>query len=159
MATTFRESRNVELSLLFYLDTNLAIDWPGTTLAKTFHQVFAKDVDLPVVLVRLADVDSTRREVGSSTLENRYLMIVDVFARSDAQRLDMADYIKDKIKEGWIHYDHSHASGDKTTLTRVANRRDWVTEFVSDSRVDAGETVDTKDKFRQTISFMVRFAS
>lgn len=156
MPTYFNLDRNIELSLLDFLQTNLNTDWPGTTTAKTFNQVYAKNVSLPIVLVRLADTNVGRREVGSSTLENRYLIIIDIFARSDAQRLDMSYYIRDKVKDGWIHYDFSHTSGDKSTLTKTANGRDWVTAWISDQRVDIFETTDEKDKYRHTMSFRVR---
>ena len=75
MPTYFRDSRNVELSLLYYLETNLNIDWAGTTVVKTFKSAYHKDVSLPIVCVRLADTSTVRREVGATTLENRYLMI------------------------------------------------------------------------------------
>lgn len=154
----FRESRNTELSLLHYLKSNLDVDWPGTTVEKTFKKVYAKDVSLPIVCARLSDTQSTRREVGATTLENRYLLIIDIFANDDGQRLDMADYIKDKLKDGWVHYDHSRTSGT-STLTQSANGRDWVAEFVSDSRLDFGDNVDQKDHFRHNISIRVRKSS
>ncbi len=159
MPTYFRESRNIELSLMYYLETNLNIDWIGTTTAKTFKQVYSKNVALPIVLPQLSDTQSTRKEVGSTTLEDRHLIIIDIYTRSDAQRLDMADYIKDKIKDGWVHYDHSHTPGDKTSLERSANGRDFITEFINDGRVNVGESVDEKDKYRHRISFRVRKSS
>jgi len=160
MPSYFRISRNIELSLLYYLETNLATDWSGTTLCKTFKQVFTKNVSLPIVCVRLSDTASVRLEIGSNTLLNSHLLIIDIFARSDGQRLDMADYIKDKIKDGWVHYDHSHPSGSNTTLTRVANGRDMVIDYVVDSKIDFGlDNVDEKDQFRHTISVRVRPAT
>jgi hypothetical protein len=152
----FTETRNVELSCLFYLETNLNSDWSGTTILKTFSQVYHKDTALPIVCVRLADTASTRLEVGADTLDNRYLLIIDLFARSESQRLDMADYIKNKLKSGWVHYDHAHSSGSSEVLTRDANGRDMVTEFVTDSRIDVGETMEAKDQHRHNISIRVR---
>jgi len=155
----FRESRNIELSLLSFLETNLNEDWSGITTVKTFKKAYSDDTSLPIVCVRLSDTNTTRREIGSTTLENRYLLIIDIFARSDAQRLDLSDYIKDKLKDGWVHYDHSHVSGDNTSLEQTANGRDFVTDFVMDARVDFGEATDEKDKYRQTISIRVRKSS
>lgn len=156
MPSYFRTSRNVELSTLKYLEDSFTIDWSGITLVKTFKEVYAKNIKIPVVCVRLADTGTVRLEIGSKTLENRYLIIIDVFARSDAQRLDIADYIMDKLKEGWVHYEHGHVSGDNTTLELTANGRDNITEFVTDARIDFTETVDEKDKYRHNISVRVR---
>jgi len=153
----FRTSRNVELSLLKYLEDSLNTDWSGVTTCKNFKQVYAKNVSLPIVCVHLSDTQSQRHEVGSTTLRNRYLLMIDIFSRSDAQRLDLADYIKSKLKDGWVHYDHSQTSGDPTTLTLSANGREIVTEFVADHRVDLGfGNVDEKDKYRHLLSVRVR---
>lgn len=154
----FRGSRNLELSTIYYLETEIPKDWTGVTVVKTFKEVYASTVALPVVCVRLAETATTRLEIGTPTIENRYLIVIDIFAKSDAQRLDLADYIKDKLKDGWTHYDHSHASGDPANLDRVANGRDWITEWVSDGKVDIGE-LEEKDKFRHSLSFIVRKAS
>ena len=154
----FRTSRNIELSTIYYLETSIASDWSGITVVKTFKEVYASTIPLPIVCVRLAETSTTRLEIGSSTIENRYLIVLDVFAKSDAQRLDLADYIKDKIKDGWVHYDHSHQSGDNTQLDRSANGRDWITEWLSDGKVELGGA-DEKDKFRHSLSFLVRKSS
>ena len=159
MAEYFTECRNVELSLLYYLEQNLNADWSGVSVVKTFKQAYAKDSDLPIVCVRLADTASTRREVGSTALEDRHLCVVDLFARSDGQRIDLKSYIKTKLETGWVHYDHSHAVGDKSTLERSANGRDYVTDWITDSKIDFGESADTRDKYRHTISVRVRKSS
>ncbi len=156
MPSYFSERRNVELSLLYHLDTQLSADWSGTTVAKTFKQVYAKDVDLPIVLVRLDDTNAVPKEMGSTEVLDYHLIIVDIFCRSDAQRLDMSSYIRSKIQTGWVHYDHSHPVGDNSTLSRAANGRDMVRQFVTDSKVAFGETVDEKDKYRHVISVRVK---
>jgi len=125
-------------------------------VAKSFKQVYAKDVELPVVLVRLSDTASTRLQIGANTLDNRYLLIIDVFNTSDGMRLDLSDYLLGKLKDGWVHYDHSHASGGAGTLDRSANGRDMVVDFLTNQRIDFGDTVDTKDKYRQTLSLRIR---
>ena len=159
MSFYFSTTRCIELSCLYYLETNLNNDWSGVTVVKTFKKVYSKDVDIPIVCVRLADTASVRREVGSTALEDRHLIIIDVFTRSDAQRLDLKHYIKDKLKDGWVHYDYSHASGDNSTLEKSANGRDFVTSFVTDSRIDIGEAEDDKDKHRHNITIRVRKSS
>ncbi len=159
MASYFRESRNVELSLLYYLESNVPVAWQGATVVKTFKEAYAKNTVLPIVCARLAETTTERLEIGSTTLENRYLCIIDIFSRSDAQRLDMADYIKDLLKDGWVHYEHSHESGDKENLVRTASGRDFVTDFITDSKLDFGEAADERDRYRHNISIKIRRAS
>ncbi len=152
----FTQDRNIELSTLYFLETQLATDWPGTTILKTFADVYAKDYKLPIVCARLSETSNTRREVGATTLESSYLIIIDVFARSDGMRVDLSSWIITQLKDGWVHYDHTHMSGDKSQLDRVANGRDFVTDFVTNSRLEFGSNADSKDRYRQNISIRVR---
>lgn len=155
---SFRESRNVELSLLYYLEVSFISDWNDITLCKSYKQVYAKDTSLPIVTVELIDTNTTRLEVGSTTLDNHYLLSINIFARSNAQRLDLADYVKDKLKDGWIHYEHSHESGDNTTLEKTADGRDYVTDWVTDAKIDMTDSTDDKDRYRHNITVRVRYS-
>lgn len=157
MAQNFGIPRNVELSCLNYLKTGVTVIWSGVTFLQTFAQVYATTIKLPVITVRLSDTNTVYREVGNTVMEDRYLLIVDIFCTSDAQRLDLSYTVKDLLRQGWIHYDYTRQSGDTTgQIVGVADGRDTITQFVSDSRVDFGDTVDAKDRYRQTISVRVR---
>ena len=157
MAQNFSQARNVELSLLYYLETNLNADWTGIAVLKSSNDVYTTTVNLPVVVAQLIDTQSVYKEVGATTLEDRYLAMIDIFAKSDGQRIDLAYYIKNKLKDGWVHYDHSRPSGNTAgDLTRVADGRDFVTEYPTDSRVDFGEQVDQKDKYRHSLAIRIR---
>lgn len=152
----FNISRNIELSLLYYIETNFNTDWSGVTVLKSFKNVYAKDINIPIVCVELIDTITTRREIGTTTLEERYIISTHLFCRSNGQRLDFASYLKDKLSTGWSHYDHSHASGDNSNLVRTANGRDFVTNFITDSKIEFSENIDPKDKFRHNIVVEVR---
>ena len=157
MAQPFQIPRNVELSCLEYLKTNVSLTWSGVTFLKTFAQVYAKNINLPVITVRLSDTNTVYREIGNTIMEDRYLLIVDIFCQNDPQRLDLGYTVKNLLRQGWIHYDWSRSSGDTTGIINgIPDGRDTVTQFVTDARVDFGDTVDTKDRYRQTISVRVR---
>lgn len=156
MASWFRIRRNTELSLLYYLETNFAADWSEVTVLKSFKQVYSKNVSLPVVCVSLISNVPERREIGSSIYDGNYILSVDIFATSEGQRLDLADYLLSKVSDGWIHYDHSHPSGDNSTLERSSNGRDTVTGIVTDTRIDPTETIDEKDKYRHNLTIRVK---
>jgi hypothetical protein len=151
----FRESRNVELSLVYYLQTNINSDWSSVTTVKSFTNAYK--AALPVVAVRLTDTINDRREVGSTTLLNDYILTIDVFGSSDGLRIDLADYIVDKLKDGCIYYEHSQTSGAPETLTRTnGNKRLIVRKFLSNQKLDFGEDVDNYDKFRHFIQVEIR---
>ena len=159
MASYFRQRRNVQLSLLYYLQTCFTADWSDVTLVKAFKQVYAKDLSLPIVCVSSPSVDNPRLEIGSNTLDPKYLINIQVFARSEAQRDDLADYIVNKVKDGWVHYSHSHASGDSSTLVRVADGRDKTMDFITDNPIEITDSSDPKDTYRHIISIRVRKGS
>jgi len=151
----FRESRNVELSLIYYLETNLNADWTGITTVKSFVNAYKSA--LPVVCIRLSDTTNNWKEIGSTSLFNDYTIAIDIFAKSDGQRIDLADYIIDKLKDGCVYYVHSQTSGAPETLTRVDSGRVFLHRFLSNSKLDFGDDgVDTADRFRHFISVQVK---
>lgn len=151
----FRESRDIELSCIYYLETCFNADWTGITVVKSFTNAY--DATLPVVCVELNSTDNIWKEIGSTSLYNDYTINIDIFAKSNGQRLDLADYIIEKIKEGFTYYDHSQTSGAPETLTRTANGRVFLHRFLSNYKLDFGtEGVDQWDRFRHFISISVK---
>ncbi len=149
----FSTTRNIELSTIFYLETQINASWSDITIVKSFLSAYNKT--LPVVSIRLTDVFSDRLELGATTLYPIYTIAVDVFATSDGQRIDLGDFILDQAKEGWIFYTHSKVSG-ATTLDRVAAGRITVDTFATNTRLDFGDEVSNPDRFRQSLVFNVR---
>ena len=117
---------------------------------------YVKDTDLPIVCVRLLDQTSTRLEIGSDTLENRYGIIIDIFATSDGQRIDLADFILNELKDGWTYYTYSQQSGNKEVLDTTSAGRCRVMGFVDNRRLDLGGAIDKKDRHRHTMTVLVR---
>lgn len=156
MPPFFSTARNHELSALDYLTTEINVAWTGVTLVKTFARVYDKDVDPPIVSLRLDNSAHQRREVGSTILVDAHNIIIDIFARSDAQRLDLAYFIIDKLRLGWVYYQFAHAIGDNSTLTKTVLGRATVIGWNQDTRLDFGDNVDAKDRYRHLISITVR---
>ena len=154
MSTPFRVSRNVELSVLDYLDTELASHWTGVTLVKGFQQAYK--AALPVVCVRLISTASNRKEIGNYELKKLHNIVIDIFATSDGQRLDLADFITDTIAQGIPYYTFSNQSGSPAELEKIADGKLVINSFLDNSRLEFGEDVEIQDKFRHIISFTVR---
>lgn len=154
MSTPFRTNRNVELSVLDYLETELASHWSGVTLVKGFQQAYKST--LPVVCVRLLNTASNRKEIGNYELRKLHTIVIDIFATSDGQRLDLADFIVDTIAEGIPYYIFTNISGTNAELEKVADGKLVVNSFIDNSRVDFGDDVEPQDRFRHIISFTVR---
>lgn len=152
MATWFTEARNVELSTIYYLTNQIASNWSGVTVVKSFQQ--ANSASLPVLSVYMSDMNHRYREIGSTALNNSYVIQIDVFADHDGMRLDLTDFVINKLKLGWTYYEWSRGSGEAMTRTETGMVK--VATYLGNTRVDVGETVDKYDKNRQSITILVR---
>jgi hypothetical protein len=151
----FRESRCVELSAIYFVETSLNADWTGVTTVKSF--VNAYKATLPVVCVELANTQNNWKEIGSTSLYNDYIINIDIFAKSNGQRIDLADYLVDKLKDGFTYYTHSQTSGSPETLTRTASGRIFIHRFLSNTKLNFGEEgVDKYDLYRHFLSLQVK---
>lgn len=154
MGVYFSKDRNVELSTIYYLEQQINANWSGVSIVKSFTKAY--DKPLPVVCIQLSDVVRGRLEIGSTTFDNTYGITIDIFAKSDGQRLDLAAFIIDKLKGTWPYYEHSHPSGDNSTLERVENGKIQLLAVTDDRKVEVGPNPEQKDKFRHFISILVK---
>jgi len=150
----FRESRNVELSTIYYLETSINNDWSNVNVVKSFTNAYK--AALPVIAIYLSSTDNTRREIGGTTLLKDHTINIDIFATSDGQRIDLADYITDKLKDCWTYYLHSQTPGNTSSLSRASSGTIMVTNYINDMKIDFGENVDATDRFRHLIQVEVR---
>jgi hypothetical protein len=148
----FRETRNVELSTIYYLEQSIALDWTGITVVKSFTNAYKSA--LPIVCIRLTSPAPKRLEIGSTTLDFDYTISIDIFATDDGQRLDLADYIVNKLKDRWVYYVHTRGTGE--TLNKVASGGIMVKQFVSNLPIEFNENVDKYDQHRHFIQIVVR---
>ena len=150
----YRESRNVELSTLEYLTTQINASWSGVTIVKSFTNAYKGS--LPVVCIALSNVLNNRREVGSTTLLNHYTISIDIFGKSWGQTTDLADFIVDKLKDNWTYYVYSQDSAHDTTLAKASDGQVVLERFTNNHKIEFGEDVDNYDKFRWVIECEVR---
>jgi hypothetical protein len=158
MANYFSKTRNTELSVVKHIEEQIAQNWSGITVVKSF--VKAYDYNVPVICVRMLNTDTFRKEIGADSIRQRTSFIIDIFAKSDGQRIDLADFVVNALKGGCKYYNFSHASGNSESLSTVESGRITLLTFDTDERVDFGDSSDEHDKFRHSISFtMEKYAS
>ena len=151
----FQEARNVELSVIYYLETQIGANWSGIAVVKNFNNAYKEP--LPVVAISLGPVDPTPKEVGSTDTIETYTMNINIFAKSGGQRIDLSNFILTQLKTGCVYYEHSQTSGSPETLTRTANGRIRVYRYIASYPLDFGEDgVDKYDEFRWIISVQMR---
>jgi hypothetical protein len=151
----FREARCVELSIIDYIETQINANWTGITTVKAFQDAYK--ASLPVISVALGPIDPNKKEIGSTDTIEDYTINIDIFAKSDGQKIDLASFILTQLKVGCVYYEYSQTSGAPETLTKVANGRLRVTRFLGNYPVDfGGDGVNKYDQHRFFISCQVR---
>jgi hypothetical protein len=150
----FRKKRCLEFSLIDYLTEQINTDWSGVSVIKSFSQAYKTAI--PVICIRSLNTLHNKKEIGNTDLEDIVTIVIDIFAKSDGQRLDLADYLVEKIKVGCVYYNYSHSSANPEVLDKEADGRIKVVSWISDNRIDFGIDVSEYDKFRHILSFTVR---
>ena len=150
----FRQLRNVELSTIYYIDTQVTANWSNIPVLKSRPNFDA--VDPPLITVKALSVIPNLREIGSRLMENTYNIMVDIYATSDGQKLDLAQFIEDILVQDWIYYLHSQTSGNPRQLDRVANGKIKWQKFTQHSTIDFAEDVEKPDRFRYVLAFNAR---
>ena len=146
-------TRNTELSTLKFIQDSLATDWPGVNIVKTWTQL--EKAEIPVICVELADTDYTRNELGSTEYRDTYIFNIDIFAKSDAMRIDLSDWLMNTLNPGWTYYEVSQSSGSNRTLVYTDAGRCRIDSIYENTKVVLGQMGDIRDKYRQSINIAV----
>ena len=154
MDSYFRERRNVELSTLDFFTTQINANWTGITVVKSFAQSYKSP--RPVVAIILAEIESKRREIGTTTLDHTYLLRFDIFAKSDGQRQDLSDFMLSTIQDGWTYSTYTKNPANAEALIATTAGRVNLVRVNSDLKLDFDEDGDVYDKYRHYIECTVR---
>lgn len=153
MANTYRISRNVEASLIDYIKTEFQADWNSDNVEKVFERMYG--LEMPSICIRCLLTDHEWVELGSTSTRRRPMIAIDIFAESDGQRLDIKDWLIDKIKAGVTYYEYEIENG--VVKTKVANGHIAVKSF-TDTAIDYDiekQKMDRHDRYRHRIDLTV----
>ena len=148
----FTESRCTELSVIDYIETNINADWSNINVVKSFSKAY--EVSLPVIAIELQNIVSPRKELGNTNFLNSYLISINVFSTSDGMRIDLVDYLLSKLKLGCVYYAFSQTA-NKEVLSKTADGRVVLEGINSNTKLNFGENIDVKDRYRQSITISV----
>ena len=152
----FREYRNLELSVVSYIETQVLANWTNITVVKGYPNV--DKAVLPIISVRIPTVSTEFLEIGSRQTRVVYTVFVDIFAKSDPQRMDLAQFLVDTIL---VDCDYNNYAKDPTDATKiVATKAGRVVfkQFTENNNLDFGEDSEVYDRYRQFISYEVEIA-
>jgi len=148
----FKEARNIELSLIEYITNQINLTWTSTSVVKGYFEDLKKS--LPVVCVRLTNPTNKRKELGTNNLRNKYIILIDIFASSDGERLDLTSFITDKVIEGCIYYEYSKTIDNKDIIG-AANGRVITESVLSNYKVEMYEDAPKYERYHQSITCLV----
>lgn len=151
----FNKARNVERSIIMYLKECFDTNWAdlGCTVVKGFANALKTEV--PLVTVDLEDVDYGYVEIGSNEINKFYYFNINLFARSDGEKLDMVDFLYDVLKEGCPYVEAVYTDSSFKTIS-VANVGRVRTKIESSNNVSILDANSNKDKYRFYIQISAR---
>lgn len=149
----YRISRNIEASIIDYIRTEITGAWSNIHVEKTFARIY--DIELPSICIRVGVTTHEKVEIGADATIRTPVVLLDIFATSDGQRLDIKDFLIEKLKSGLPYYDYTIVNGAITDKTE--NGRIRVLE-ISDDPIDFDvdkNTLDTHDSYRHLLSLSI----
>jgi hypothetical protein len=154
----YQEYTNLENSLKDFLDTQVntdsVTDINGTNVPVRVGRKESNDWTLPCISEYQESETSSKFEIGSTNTDDRFLIILDVFATNDREQKDIARWLKEILKSGWRYYSYSYNSINPESPTKVAGG--WVNvNFIENTKVALGQNVDVWDAHRHKISISV----
>jgi len=153
----YRPSRNIEASTIQKVTDILTSEsWNNVSVEKTFSRVYNKE--LPIVCVRIEDTIHNFVEIGSHSTQRTALVLLDIFADNDGQRLDLKDALLSNLKTGWTYYEYVISEGK--IISKIAKGKLSVTE-IHDTPLNFNvdkSNLAKHDRYRHLISLNVKLS-
>lgn len=153
---SYRISRNIEASLVDYINDSLdstGSGWSNVNVEKTFARAY--DITLPTICVRVGTTNHERAEIGTTSTVRTPVVLVDVFASSDGQRLDLKDWLIGIFRDGLPYYEYVISGG--TVQSKTQNGRIRVLN-IDDNPIDFDvpkNDLDVHDRYRHNLVLSV----
>jgi len=149
----YRISRNTEASLIDRITADLATDgWTGIRVEKSFSEVYKGT--LPCIVVNVLEINPVTLEVGGKNKIKYFTVNIRIFATSDGQRLDLSDWMLDKLLDDTNYYSYTITNGvvsAKVLTGRIVLTR-W---FENRKELTNTEGLQKEDRYRHLLSFEV----
>ena len=146
---------NLENSFKDFLDAQViadsVTDINGTAVSIRVGEKKDNDWTLPCITLYEESETSPRLEIGSNLTNDKFLIILDIYATNSRERKDLARWLKEAIKNGWRYYSYSSNLSNPDSPTKVAGGL-VALDFLTNGRVNLGQNVDLIDSNRHRIT-------
>lgn len=155
---SWRTERNLENSLKDFLDTEInndsVTDIEGTNVPVRVGRKNDDNWTLPCISLYNESDTMERFEIGSNKRDIRYLIIIDIFAKDEGQRLDLANWVYTTINDGFRYY--TYIPNPSTPESPTKTQGGWTNvDFLTNTRVNLSQNIDELDAHRHRISINV----
>jgi len=150
----YRASRNIEATIIDYISDQLVLgSWTNVQVEKAFARIDQNN--LPGIWVHLSDTSYRKVQIGDNSVYRIPLVLIEIFGENDGQRLDLKDYLIEKLKNGFPYYKYTIQNG--AVQSKVQDGRIRITN-IDDSIVNLGidkNELDVIDRYRHLITLTV----
>jgi len=149
----YRYSRNIEASFIDFLKPLLQTDWGFDRAEKTFAEIYK--IEIPSICIRVRDAIHSKVEVGSDATTREVPVLIDLFCENDGQKLDLKDYLIEKIKGGIPYYEYEIERGQ--VKNKVQNGRIRVLT-IGETPIDFDtdkQNLDLHDRFKYLLNLTI----
>lgn len=149
----YRYSRNIEASFIDYLKPLLQTDWGFDRVEKGFGEIYK--IELPSICVRVRDAIHSKVQIGDDSTTREVPVVIDIFATDDGLKLDLKDYLIEKLKNGLEYYEYEIENSQ--VKNKVQNGRIRVLT-IGETPIDFDtnkENLDLHDRFRYLLTLTI----
>lgn len=146
----YRPSRNIEASIIQYIEAELVGDWSNVSVEKSFARIY--EIELDSICVRCGVTAHEKAEIGADSTTRTPQVLIDIFAHEDGIRLDLKDWLIEKLKGGMPYYIYTIVGGEIQSKVQdgritVLSIDDIPVNFDADR-----DTLDVHDRHRHALT-------
>jgi len=104
----YRAKRNIQTSTKDFLKAQLSSAWSGVTVVNAWPET---GLQLPVVAILMGANEHEGIEIGSTSTVREVQLFVHIFAQGEDNRMDLSDFIVEKLKKPYDYYTYTVTAG------------------------------------------------
>ena len=147
----YRISRNIEASIVEFITASLLSDsWSGIEVLKGFPQEYKGKI--PFIGVEVLNIDPVKLEIGNKNHVKNFTVKIGIFSSGDGKRLDLSDWLFDKLEDDVDYYTYTITNGVITS--KVKTGKIIITKWNNNEKeLTNTEVLEEEDRYRHLLNF------
>lgn len=151
---------NLAESTKFYLTSEISsdgiVDYNGNNIVVDIARKKDDNWTIPrITILYSQENDLGQLFIGNTLRDDRHLLIFDIYAEDEPQRLDLAKWLRDKLIDGWRYYSYATNPSDRDIPIKTAGGLINLDTILSNSKVFENVNVSEIDANRHRISITI----